>query len=679
MVATLGSWRSLRRLRSSLDVTAAEPTDRGRALSVVAPSAIGAEWLLCDGLGGYGCGTTSELPTRRYHSWLSIASGGGRRRRLLAGVEERLVESGCETVLTPAHWRTLQSPSFPVATRRFSADPSPTWEIRIDERRAYTRSLVMERGRAGTFVRWANIGTQPIRLVARLLLACEDADELLRERMAAPSRVVHGGHELRIDADMPGVFVATALHAEYRCDPCWYRDFRFSVDEERGYHGVADRHSPGALVLELAPGELAFAAFTPDCCDLDPAASHARATAAAAERAAWARRGTTDRVALLRRGVSDFLYRDAHGRPGVLAGFPWFSEWGRDAFVALPGLSLSVDQPERCLDVLRGALPFLREGLLPNVYGDAPATSHYGSADAALWFALCVQRAHDSASDPLRIRAEFEPALVAIVDAYENGAPLGLKTDAEGLLCAGSRDRNATWMDAQTAKGPVTPRAGQPVEIVALWCSLLQLLGEWQGGSRARHAASVGKAFVRRVWSETTGGLLDCRDGDGCDASIRPNMVIAAALRRSPLTRAQRASIDRLARLHLVTPRGLRTLAPSSPSYRGRYDGGCEGRDLAYHQGTVWPWLAGFYVEACLRAAEPSQLASTASEMAHWLDGFLDVVARDGVGHVSEVFDGDPPQRQGGTFAQAWNTGELLRAMHLCGRVLAGRDVGGGT
>lgn len=679
MVAAPGSWRSLRRLRSRPDVTALAPNDRERAWANLAPGVVGAEWLVTDGLSGYACGTTSELPTRRYHSWLTVAVGDGRRRRLLAGVEERLDDGGDETILTPACWRAMSGPSFPSATRRFAAGPSPTWEVRLDASRAYTRSIVMERGRAGVFVRWTNVGSRPIRLVVRLLLACEDADALLRERPAALPRAVPGGHELRIDAQAPGVFVALRGGASFRVDPCWYRDFRLLVDERRGYDGVADRHSPGALVVEIAPGAEAFASFTPDRCDADPAQSFARASAAASERAAWASRGKPRLAALLRRGIDDFFYRDAHGRTGILAGFPWFSEWGRDAFVSLPGMSLSVDRPERCVEVLRGALPFLRDGLLPNVYGDSPATSHYGSADAALWFSLCVQRAHDCCKEPSKIRAEFEPALVAIVDACRRGAPLGLKVDSEGLLCAGSVDRNATWMDAQTANGPVTPRAGQPVEIVAMWCALLQLLGEWQGGARAREAKQAGEAFVRRFWDPQTGALLDCRDGEVRDASIRPNMVIAAALRRSPLTREQRASVVAIAQRELVTPRGLRTLSPGSPSYRGRYDGGCEGRDLAYHQGTVWPWLAGFHVEAALRAAEPSRLVATAREMAQWLDGFVDEAGRDGTGHVSEVFDGDAPHRPEGTFAQAWNTGELLRALRMCANAIEGRGIGGGA
>jgi hypothetical protein len=234
-------------------------------------------------------------------------------------------------------------------------------------------------------------------------------------------------------------------------------------------------------------------------------------------------------------------------------------------------------------------------------------------------------------------------------------------------------------MDARTAQGPVTPRAGQPVEIVAMWCALLETLSEWRGGHWKRLAKKAGEAFVKRFWNCEAGALYDCVDGEVRDASIRPNMVIAAALPRSPLSRAQRAAVVAAANRDLLTPRGLRTLAPSSPSYRSRYEGGQDQRDHAYHQGTVWPWLSGFYVEASLRAADPSHAAEVARNLAQWLEGFVPETQRSGLGHVSEVFDGDAPQRPGGTFAQAWNTGELLRALRMCSDVTKTGRLGGGA
>jgi predicted glycogen debranching enzyme len=366
-------------------------------------------------------------------------------------------------------------------------------------------------------------------------------------------------------------------------------------------------------------------------------------------------------------GADDFLYRAAGGRTGVLAGFPWFGEWGRDVFVSLPGLTLARGRIDDCADVLSGALPFLQRGLLPNVYGGSVADSHYDSCDAALWFALAVARfAHHvgAAGDP-RLDRDYVPALASIVDAYVGGTGLGLRIDPSGLLQAGRRELNATWMDARVNGVPVTPRDGLPVEIQALWYSLLAFLAE-----RGQHRFAVlrdrcGDAFVQRFWLDDRKYLADRFHGGAADPTVRPNMVIAAALPLSPLTRAQRASVVAKARAELLTPRGLRTLSPHDPAYRGRYEGGLEQRDFAYHQGTVWPWLGGFFVEAALRAAPKKELARVRGELRAWLDGFASELDRAGLDHVSEVFDGDPPHRPGGTFAQAWNTGELLRAIAL--------------
>ena len=526
--------------------------------------------------------------------------------------------------------------------------------------------MVLARNRAALFVRWRNVSAVPFQLRVRPLLADEDADQLLHERALAHAQpTVNDGIVLTIDGLQP-LHVSTSGNVTYSVSPCWYRDYHFAVDRARGYDSAADRYAPGVLTADLLPGEhivVAFAAVTPE---RDAASGFDLALQTRTRRLEWAARGETTLAKRLRRGVDDFFYRDTHGRLGVLAGFPWFGEWGRDVFVSLPGLTLAVDEPRRCLEVLRGAVPFLRDGLLPNIYGPDKNHSHYGSADAALWFALCVQRLADASADQGAVRDEFGPVLRSIAESYVRGTELGLRVDGEGLLRAGSPDRNATWMDAQTSSGPVTPRAGQPVEIVALWCALRSQLGAWYGGTWQREAERAASAFVRRFWNERDQCLFDCRDGDRVDAAVRPNMVIAAALRLSPLTLAQRAAIVRRADSALRTPCGLRTLSADHPAYHGRYEGPTDERDAAYHQGTVWPWLSGFYVEAAFRAAPVDEQEAVRARMSAWLQGFVGELDRAGIDHVSEVYDGDAPQRPNGTFAQAWNTGELLRALQLC-------------
>ncbi|MCA8977715.1 MAG: hypothetical protein KDC98_23525, partial [Planctomycetes bacterium] len=360
-----------------------------------------------------------------------------------------------------------------------------------------------------------------------------------------------------------------------------------------------------------------------------------------------------------------FFYRAAGDRLGILAGFPWFGEWGRDVFIALPGLSIARGRLELCAEVLSDAVPFLRRGLLPNIYAATVADSHYGSCDAALWFALAVQRYADAGGCADRVRDEYLPALLGIAEHYLAGTDLGLAVDADGLLLAGGPDLNATWMDAQTSKGPVTPRQGLPVEIQALWYALLAFLVERGEARFADPATRCRQAFVARFWLAGEERLADRFHAGLADPKVRPNMLVAAALARSPLSRSQRAGVVAAAEALLVTPRGLRTLSPEDPDYRGRYGGGLEARDGAYHQGTVWPWLAGFYVEAALAAATKARLPATRRRLLDWLCGMEPELDRAGIEHISEVFDGDHPQRPGGTFAQAWNSGELLRALAL--------------
>lgn len=635
-------------------------------------AALQREWLQTDGLGGYACGTAADVPTRRYHAWLcAVPPGGSGRVRFVTGCEERVFAADAEFSLLGAHWRSLAEPSLAALPAVFHPHPVPTWVFGHGEV-ALERSLVMQSGTRGVFVRWRNVGTLPVRLHVRPLLAAEPADALWRERPVT-GRVHHLHHAVSFqpDAGLPAVWLTHDEGGVFREDPCWYRDFFHSVDAARGYDAVGDRWSPGVLELELAPGATCSAAFSVGTPLVDPARGFAAALTARIQRAQWANQSSQPLAARLRHGVDDFFYRDHTGRPGVLAGFPWFGEWGRDAFLSLPGLTLAVGQQERCEEVLRAALPFLARGLLPNVYGSTPAESHYGSADAALWFALAVQRWHDSGQSRAAVRDTFGGALQQIAEAYLAGSLLGLCVDADMLLCAGRPDLNATWMDAQLPSGPVTPRHGQPVEICALWCSLLLHLAELYGGVWQERADSAKAAFVRKFWRSEAQCLFDCvTDGVG-DRAIRPNMLVAAALARSPLSMEQRRGVVAVATQSLRTPMGLRTLSPSDPGYCGRYEGSVESRDRAYHQGTVWPWLSGFYVEASLRAAPDARRKQVARELRAWLDGLLPEVDRVGIDHISEVYDGDAPQRPGGTFAQAWNTGELLRALQACAVVEA--------
>ncbi|MEZ5978302.1 MAG: amylo-alpha-1,6-glucosidase [Planctomycetota bacterium] len=637
------------------------------------------EWLETDGRGGYASSTVLGCPTRRYHGLLvAIPDGSSERHAFLSRFEERVSGHGKSYPLTMTRYRGCFVPDGEIGVESFELVPWPRWTFQIGLAR-FVREVLTVRGRRTVLVRYRDVGEREgITLTLRPLLACRRADSLTFENMSADTRTFRSrhGHAFRPYGALPAVELsfgrrgAAADEAlRYEADPTWYRGVEYPADVARGYDGHEDQLCPGWYDLSFPPGAEIVVAASIDGATDDPVALWDEESARRTARVAAAGSDLRGRLEL---ASDDFLWRDAHGRPGVVAGYPWFGEWGRDTFISLPGLTLAQGHVEACTEVLRGALPFLVDGLLPNIYGATVAESHYGSADAALWFALAVWRANDH--DPrLGIAREFAPALRSIVDAYRGGAPrakaLGLFVDDGGLLHAGSRELNATWMDARTDDGPVTPREGFAVELQALWCFLLRWLAEldWDPDVVAL-ADRADASFVERFWIDEESYLADTwRPGGGPagtrDVSVRPNQVVAAALPHSPLTRSRRAEVVRRCELELLTPRGLRTLAPKNPAYVGRYAGGPKERDEAYHQGTVWPWLLGFHVEATLRAFPHD--AERAAKLRALIEGFAEHLQGQGLGQVSEVFDGDPPHRPGGTIAQAWSVAELRRTLAL--------------
>ncbi|MFT4513543.1 MAG: putative glycogen debranching enzyme [Planctomycetota bacterium] len=653
------------------------------------------EWLLTDGRGGYGCGTAAGVPMRRYHGlWVTRTEGTAERHMIVSGLDERVGPArqlGPEEVrfahVMPAHWQDQAEASAGDGETSFARRPLPAWTHQT-ENGVLERTVALRRQAPGQapalLVRWRNASPEPIRLEVRALLGWCNVDHLppVNEDFDGTLHARGASWGFRPTDELPHLWLSVDGISAFRSEPVWYRNFLYSADRLRGYDHVGHRWSPGILELDLPPGGEATASFAlgEPCADAGAAFDVVAAEAEQQWRAAvQSKHALADTLAL---GADDFLYRGVGNRLGVLAGFPWFGEWGRDVFLALPGLTLARGQVAQCAEVMTGCLPFLREGLLPNIYKSDVATSNYGSCDAALWFALAAMRFADAGHDPDLVQQQLLPAMRSIAEAYERGTDLGLKVAANGLLQAGRKDLNATWMDARTSKGPVTPREGLPVEIQAVWYALLAYLAEQPDAERssgepfAKLRDRCGKAFVKEFWMADVKSLADrVHDGDP-DPSIRPNMLVAAAMKRSPLTGLQRQGVVKMAKAHLVTPCGMRTLSPSDSKYIGIYGGGLEGRDNAYHQGTVWPWPAGFFVEAALRAAPKKSRQKEATALLQWLEELLHTeMARAGLGHVSEVFDGDLPHRPGGTFAQAWNTGELLRAHVLCRAVMGGTAI----
>ena len=637
------------------------------------------EWLETNSLGGFASSTILMCPTRRYHGLLVCPIPGTVQRHVfLSRFEETLSGEGKAVPVSMARYAETWHPQGHQSLENFELVPWPSMTYRIGDAEL-RREILMPRGRHAVLVRYTLDGMLPneLELCLRPMLACRAADELHFENLALRSAIqrVPGGIRLQPYDALPALSLSVAGEPyAFEADPVWYRGIEYQADIARGYGGHEDQFNPGMFQIRVSSGsEVVVAATIEERPFEDPRAVwHAEAERRMAEWEAVRARSSDSNVrAMLDLGASQFLYRDENGRDGVVAGWPWFLEWGRDTYISLPGLTISRGDVEACGQSLAAAVEYLEDGLLPNIFGKDRATSHYGSVDASLWFARAVRLYELAGGDEERIANVLEPALVEIAECYGRGDNELVESDPSGLVRSGRPDLNSTWMDARVQEGPVTPRDGFAVEICALWCYLLGYL-EQRAGARGDAAGEkrwreqrerAGRAFLERFWLAEHGHLADCVKDGVADPSVRPNMVMAAALEFSPLNDAQREAIVAIAERELVTPRGLRTLAPDHEDYCGHYGGDGRTRDLAYHQGTVWPWPLGFYVEAALRVRGDD--AAERAKLRALLEGFADHLPSSGVAQVSEVFDGDPPHRPGGTIAQAWSVAELLRAYEL--------------
>jgi len=373
-----------------------------------------------------------------------------------------------------------------------------------------------------------------------------------------------------------------------------------------------------------------------------------------------------DFVALLTTAADQYIVSRGDEK-SVIAGYHWFSDWGRDTMIALPGLTL----PTRRYDVARGILrAFARsvdQGLLPNRFPDAGETPEYNTVDATLWFFEAV-RAYLAYTDDLPfVQNELYRVLTDIIAWHVRGTRYGIKLDANGLLNSGEDGVQLTWMDAKVGDWVVTPRRGKPVEIQALWYNAVCIMedlatrvGDEPGRKRYNGMAALTKwSFNRLLWNENGGYLYDVVNGAPPDASIRPNQIFAVSLHYSVLSPERAKQVVDTVQQHLLTPYGLRSLAPSGPQYRARYTGDGRSRDGAYHQGTVWPWLMGPFITAYLKVNGRSEAALRQAEQ--WLVPFKEHLSEAGLGHISEIFNGDAPHQPVGCIAQAWSVAEILR------------------
>lgn len=628
-----------------------------------------AEWLETDGLGGFACGTLGGPRTRRYHALLTAASTPPTGRfALVNALDVSLRTPAGEISLSQHRFApdvTTASPG--VAVERFSCDPWPRWDLRLPGGERLVHEVFMTRGTPRTVVTWRLLDPIPgATLRARPLLSGRDYHALHHENevfrfdpLVAEGRVHWTPY--------PGVPGIIADHnGRYRHDPVWYRRFEYDRERDRGFDCMEDLAAPGILEFDLSAGEASIV-FTASPMEEPRPGARAERPDVAALRAAEA----TSRAALggpLDRAADQYIVRGSRG-PTIIAGYPWFSDWGRDTFIALRGLCLATGRLDDARDILLAWSRCDSGGVLPNRFPDRGAVPEYNSVDAALWFIIAayeLSREARAAGRPLSSDDEeaLTQATQRILNSCVDGTHHNIHVDSDGLLAAGAPGVQLTWMDARVGERVITPRIGKPVEIQALWLNALRIgalwAPKWLDLGDAAH-----QSFVARFWCEQTGHLHDVVDADHVsgriDPSLRPNQLLAVGGLPCSLLPAAlaRRVVDRV-EADLLTPLGLRTLSPSHPDYVPRYAGGPEQRDSAYHQGTVWPWLLGPFVDAWVRVrGGGADVRAAARE--RFLPPLHAHLREAGLGHISEIADADAPHAPNGCPFQAWSVGELLR------------------
>ena len=635
-------------------------------------AALRREWLETNGLGGFASSTINGLNTRRYHGLLVAATKPPVGRFvLLSKFEETLSLDGRKFDLSVNRYPGVIHPQgfqFLIGCR---LDPFPIFTYEVDGIQI-EKTVFMVQGENTTIIQYqiTSNATLPegIELELRPLIAFRDYHSLTHENGSLDRTVETkpGVASMSPYAGLPTLHLAhDAVEVEKSGN--WYHNFEYDAERERGLDFVEDLFNPCVLHFDLRAKAHAAIIASTEPRDIAQVNEYRRSEISR-RRANVVRSPVEDDFVKALTAATDQYIAARGDQKTVVAGYHWFSDWGRDTMIALPGLTLPTKRYDVARSILRTFAQHVDRGMLPNRFPDAGETPEYNTVDATLWFFEAI-RAYLAYTDDLEfVRGNLYGILTDIISWHVRGTRYGIKVDPSGLLSSGEPGVQLTWMDAKVGDWVVTPRRGKAVEIQALWYNaqcmmedLAQKLGDSKGRKRFSSMAALTKwSFNRLLWNEKGGYLYDVVNGGPPDASIRPNQIFAVSLPHIMLSPERARAVVETVQRHLLTPYGLRSLAPSDPQYRGRYVGGSESRDGAYHQGTVWPWLTGPFITAYIRVNGSSEPARRQAEI--WLSGIKDHLADAGLSHISEIFEGDPPHRPCGCIAQAWSVAELLRA-----------------
>lgn len=628
------------------------------------------EWLETNGIGGFASGTISGANTRRYHGLLTAATKPPLGRvTVLSKFEETVEIDGQQYELSSNQYPGVVSPTGFVYLKEFRLDPFPVWVYDLDGVEIEKR-LFMAHGANTTVCRWSVAGKRNgnISLVLKPLLSFVDYHSLQHEDASitfnyesADGKVSVGpegeGPQLHLLHDGAGI-----EHSGY-----WYKNFEYAIEKERGFDFTEDLYQPFTVQFDLSSGAAVIVASTEDNTNFDYSTL---------EKAEIKRRkdlikksgAKSEFEKQLVLAADQFIVARGKGQT-VIAGYPWFSDWGRDTMIALNGLTLATGRHEIARNILLEFSNHFSEGMLPNRFPDVGDEAEYNTVDATLWYFEAVRAYMEKTGDLKFVRKHLYEKLANVVAWHLHGTRYSIHLDTDGLLYAGTEGVQLTWMDAKVGDHVVTPRTGKAVEIQALWYNTLMIMaglaaefGDTKDEARYRAMADLCKlSFNGAFWNEQEQCLYDVVENGSRDASIRPNQILAVSLPHSMLDAERSAKVVEKVEGELLTPVGLRSLAASDSRYCPIYIGSPFERDSAYHQGTVWAWLIGPFVDAYRRVHGSGK--KTEERVAEILSGLESHLDEAGLGQISEIFDADPPHAPRGCFAQAWSVAEVLRVL----------------
>ncbi len=622
------------------------------------------EWLETNGIGGFSSSTVSLANTRRYHALLTAAlKPPVGRHVLLSKLEETLIVDGTPYSLSTNHYEPFAvHPSGYQLMREFRLDPFPIFMFEAGEVEI-EKSVFMIHAENSVVVQYRlrRAEGRHVRMEVRPLIAFRDFHALTHENPALNGHVEVGKSIASIKPypDLPALhFAHDAEHID--TTGFWFRHFRYDREHERGLDSIEDLYSPLCLSFDFVTPEISIIAST-EPRDIGRGAEYRRNEILRRQAIIAASPSTDEFITALVAAADQFLVRRESGS-SVIAGYPWFSDWGRDTMISLPGLTLITGRKQEARSILLEFSRYLDQGMLPNHFPDEGSVA-YNSVDATLWYFEAIR----ALGEPDFVRSQLYETLKSIIDWFERGTYYGIHAGIDGLLSAGEPGVQLTWMDAKVAEWVVTPRIGKPVEVQALWYNALRIMEDFANRFKDSDAAThyrqiaddAAVSFAPLFWNGEMNCLYDVIGRDGArDASIRPNQIFAVSLPHALLSQQQARNVVDIVERELLTPGGLRSLSPRDPAYRGRYEGDQRSRDGAYHQGTVWPWLMGPFLAAYLK----THGAEGRPQARVWLDYFRGQLNRGGLGQIGEIYDGDFPEEPRGAIAQAWSVAELLRA-----------------